>query len=1141
MGIGCIISRRFLHRRKNLSRWFLLGMGFLGVGVSKVIALPVLDLIYSWRLNPRAGDLTLHPPTASFYGTSYPGGLGFGMVFRISTGGEVVPLAHFAGAGASNAGSVPSGLLLASDGHFYGTTQMGGTSNDGTVFKISPEGVLTTLAHFGIPANRPMGGLVEGADGNFYGTATAGSSFHGYDKGAVFRITPAGTLTILAGFPSSGSNGTGAFSGLTVGPDGNFYGTTINGGQGYGTIFRATPAGAITTLVEFTNNGASNKGSDPRGGLTLGADGNLYGTTYTGGINNLGTIFRVTPGGVLTTLLVFTGSGTGKNGSRPLGKLIPGPDGFLYGLTSEGGANNYGTAFRVNTAGQAGILTSFTAFQGNRPVNRLVTGPEGNLYGLAGGGGQFNFGTFYRLTPSGAVTTLLDLQNGGAGMDGGFPEGNPVAGPDGNLYGMTANGGTYGRGTVFRITPAGVRTTLVNFSGPTGPAKGGEPSGSLTPGADGAFFGMTAGGGPSNSGTIFRLDPAGVFTTLADLNRSGTNPLSAPCGSLTVGNDGNFYGMSNGPPGDGGIFRITPAGSLTKLLQFDESGGGNDGGHPYGSLTLGGDGNFYGIANRGGSAIQSYGTVFRVTSSGNLTTLVRFQNTGTVNPGSSPFGSLSTGPDGLLHGLTSRGGTHNRGTAFKMTTVGSLTTYHHFGAPPLAPVYGGVPKGSLTPGPDGNFYGMTSLSSPTGYGVVFQLTPGGILTNLAVLTGQGSGPSSLISPLYGHFVPGPGGHLYAMVPRGGPGGAGGMLRLSFPADLILTGNGVEIENADTQPGPSDYTDFGAVSDNAGESVRTYSLVNAGSGPLHLTGNPLVRVMGTHAREFTVSTPPPATIPAGASVSFDIKFKPLAPGLRSASIQFTSDSSALPAMTFAVQGTGLSGNADLASLQVIIGTILVPLHPPFNPAVKDYQVSLRSDWRSFKVMAMAQGGSQVSYPPLGVYDYSGPVQPLTMPITAQDGITTKTYTLGYRNRTAYDTWAESFPLPPAESWPMDDLDRDGRNNFLEWAFGGHPGNPDGGFASVGGAATVQPGNPALLAPVPPAVGYQVLFTRRIGHQTLGLTYTVRFSPDLSSWVDNTAALIPAGNDGTIEACTVPFPSAIAGKPVKFFQIRVTATQ
>src|SRR5262249_21233392 len=199
-------------------------------------------------------------------------------------------------------------------------------------------------------------------------------------------------------------------AGLVQSNDGNFYGTTQTGGAAdLGTVFRITPTGILTTLVEFTGTGGANKGSIPYAGLVQGSDGNLYGTTSSGGASDLGTVFKMTSAGGLTTLVEFSGNDASNKGSDPVGGLLQGSDGNFYGTTSFGGANNLGTVFKVTTAGVLTTLGEFAAenANGSNPHANVVQGSDGNFYGATAHGGVTDSGTVFKVTPAGALSTMV--------------------------------------------------------------------------------------------------------------------------------------------------------------------------------------------------------------------------------------------------------------------------------------------------------------------------------------------------------------------------------------------------------------------------------------------------------------------------------------------------------------------------------------------------------------------------------------------------------------------------------------------------------------------------------------------------------------------------------------------------------------
>jgi uncharacterized repeat protein (TIGR03803 family) len=227
----------------------------------------------------------------------------------------------------------------------------------------------------------PTGGLVQGSDGNLYGTT------FGYppNQGTLFKLTPAGVLTILHTFNGGAADGALPFGSLFRGSDGNIYGVTQNGGSADdGTVFKVTPEGVETILYSFP------EPDGPPYRLIQGADGNLYGMTNSE--KNFGTVFKLTPEGVETVLHSFTGSSD--DGGDPVA-VIQGSDGNLYGMTGFGGMNKDGTIFRLTPAGMITVLYSFDHFF-DQP-RTLVQGIDGNLYGAAYGFGTQDSGNFFKL------------------------------------------------------------------------------------------------------------------------------------------------------------------------------------------------------------------------------------------------------------------------------------------------------------------------------------------------------------------------------------------------------------------------------------------------------------------------------------------------------------------------------------------------------------------------------------------------------------------------------------------------------------------------------------------------------------------------------------------------------------------------
>jgi len=398
-------------------------------------------------------------------------------------------------------GSMPAaGLVQATDGNFYGTTEWGGAYNGcqtdqlgcGTVFKMTPVGALTTLYSFCAQNNCtdgywPLAALVQGTDGSFYGTTPNGgansSDCNGWGCGTVFKITPAGTLTTLYSFCSQSNctDGGEPSAALVQATDGNFYGTTFDGGAnnnsncsgGCGTVFKITAGGALTTLYSFCSQNNCTDGAGPGAGLIQATDGNFYGTTAAGGANNnsncsdgCGTVFKITAGGALTTLHSFCAQNNCTDGYFPNAGLVQATDGNFYGTTSDGGANNNsdycggsgcGTVFKITAGGTLTTLYSFCSqsncTDGFWPVTALVQGTDGNIYGTTsyGGAGGADYGTAFKITPQGALTTLHSFCSQNNCTDGTGPNGL-IQATDGSFYGTAAAGGAYNWGTVFKLS-----------------------------------------------------------------------------------------------------------------------------------------------------------------------------------------------------------------------------------------------------------------------------------------------------------------------------------------------------------------------------------------------------------------------------------------------------------------------------------------------------------------------------------------------------------------------------------------------------------------------------------------------------------------------------------------------------------------
>lgn len=358
---------------------------------------------------------------------------------------EVVLNSLYSFSGGADGAAPGAKLLKATDGNFYGTTSSGGASGNGTIFRISADGTFTNLYSFtgGTDGGNPLIELTQGYDGNLYGTTQFGGS---ENFGTVFRITLAGTFTTVAALPSNNS-GMGYDASVRQGADGNFYGTfqyfgplgVDYGGPGEGIVYQMSPDGTFSNLFSFDGT----NGEYPQPGLVLGADGCFYGTTAQGGTNNMGIVFKITTNGAFTLLHSFTG---GSDGAVPYQGLAIGNEGELYGTTQSGGSSDDGTVFKITTNGVLSTVYSFQSLHGTVPYPPVAEGADGTLYGMNDvGGGE---GEIYQISTNGIFTVLLYFN----GLDGASPTGGLVLGNGGAFFGITGSGGTNNAGTVFSMT-----------------------------------------------------------------------------------------------------------------------------------------------------------------------------------------------------------------------------------------------------------------------------------------------------------------------------------------------------------------------------------------------------------------------------------------------------------------------------------------------------------------------------------------------------------------------------------------------------------------------------------------------------------------------------------------------------------------
>jgi uncharacterized repeat protein (TIGR03803 family) len=426
------------------------------------------------------------------------------------------------------------------DGNLYSTANLGGASNLGAAFSVTPAGALTKLFDFN---DSPSGGLNLGFDGNLYGTTSVGGTSN---VGTVFKMTPAGQLTTLWNFKTT--DGTNPVYPPFQGQDGNFYGSAPVGPLGFGLVYKITPAGVLTSLGAFN----AINGNDPNLPVQ-GTDGNFYGTARFGGISGFGcqigcgTIYKLSPSGTITALHNFAGWPT--DGADPRGVLVQGTDGNFYGTTFSGGANNFGSVFKLTPSGQFTILYSFCSVagcvDGKNPWVGLIQGTDGNLYGTSQGGAH-NAGEIFKVTLTGVLTTLYSFCNVTFCADGFFPQTPLMQHTNGKFYGVTESGGANSlNGGVFYSLDVGLKpfASLLNWSGKVG--KTVEILGQ-------GFTGTTK---VSFNGT------SATFTVSSDTYLTATLPSGATTGFVTVTTPGGALKSNR-------KFLVTPS-----ILSFSPSSG----------------------------------------------------------------------------------------------------------------------------------------------------------------------------------------------------------------------------------------------------------------------------------------------------------------------------------------------------------------------------------------------------------------------------------------------------------------------------------------------------------------------------------------------------------------------------------------
>jgi uncharacterized repeat protein (TIGR03803 family) len=436
-------------------------------------------------------------------------------------------------------GANPLGIIQGFDGNFYGTTLVGGSQNLGTAFKLTPSGALTIEHNFCanggncLDGGWPEGRMIEASNGDLYGPTDLGGSG---DAGVIYRITRAGKFSVVHNFciKYPCADGVSPIS-VVQGRNGRLYGTTYgsrnNDSPDLGTVFELTLGGRFTPLHSFSGP----DGSYPQGALLAASNGNFYGTTTQGGssqncgplsLPGCGTVFQITPSGTFTTVHIFDGS----DGAFPgYGEsLIEGTDGSLYGTATYGGtagptecAFGCGTIFAISPTGEFTTLYNFCSqldcSDGAIPVESLVQGTDGNLYGTTEAGGNRSGGTIFKITRKGELTTLYNFCSQANCADGSAPEAALIQATDGSFYGTTYSGGPNNSGTIFRFSMGlSPFVRLVRNSGKVGET------------------GYILGQGLTGTTAVFLNGTSASFTVVSDTIIRAIVPAGATSGFVTV-------------------------------------------------------------------------------------------------------------------------------------------------------------------------------------------------------------------------------------------------------------------------------------------------------------------------------------------------------------------------------------------------------------------------------------------------------------------------------------------------------------------------------------------------------------------------------------------------------------------------------
>lgn len=604
-------------------------------------------------------------------------------------------------------GSRPRGkLLLASDGLLYGLTSRGGLNDGGTIisYNISSNSVSKLYDFTFAEGIEPCGGFVEHSNGELYGLTYRGGT---NDKGVIFKFTISGAV-YQSLFNFNTLNGENPWGSLLKTPNGYLLGTTSGGGlNSLGVIFGYRVSTA--TFTKHYDFDAISGGNSVCSLVLNNSTQECFGTNYSGGVNNQGTIFKIDTAG---TNYVKIYDFNQLSGGHPQGSLILRNSSVLMGTTFDGGPGSNGVAFTINTDGSGYSFPGIFDFYilGSSCSSSFLRTSNDKYYCLVNSGGNTSNGTLVMADTNATMNLTQVFSFNSAGENGGFPIGGIIKANNGKIYGTTNKGGANNFGIAYELDNLGSNfTKLADFNS----AGGSDPRGSLVETSTGKLLGLSYSGGTFNFGSIYEIDPSlpspsSPAQKVAFSSGLGTYPI----GSLKRANNGKYYGLttSGGANNNGVLFEYNA--QTNSFVKRHEFASGTSGSSPSGDLIQAPNGCLYGLTSGGG--VNGGGVIFKYNPiDSSFQKVFDFSNSNGISPqGALVFNQLNN----KMYGLTNSGGNSSLGVLFSFDYLtNNYTKLFDFGG-----LNGENPTGKLILSDNGNLYGTCKFGGTNNLGVFFQ-------------------------------------------------------------------------------------------------------------------------------------------------------------------------------------------------------------------------------------------------------------------------------------------------------------------------------------------------------------------------------------------------------------------------------------